>query len=194
MSKNWILAPETSKKYNSKKLNLLSSRSPLSKVMGILLFLIKSTLHSCFFFSPLWAPTLSYCCITIAYCFSFFIFCFSFLIFHFFLSVFQFSVFVFRFHFLFFVFRFSFSVFHFSFSFFVDVFWLLIFVFQFLIFAFCFSFSLFVFVCIVVLRQASSARRPSYYIILYKVCTPYNTMHVYLRIITSSSKVCWRFC
>ena len=43
-------------------------------------------------------------------------------------------------------------------------------------------------------RSGASVLAIRLYIILYKVCTPYNTMHVYLRIITSSSKVCWGFC
>ena len=154
---------------------------------------------------PLWTQTHSKCCFTIANYFSFFIFCFSFIIFHFLLSIFQFCIFL----------DFSISCFHFSIV--IFRFRILFPVFRFFIsvFAFCFTFFFFRFFCIVVLRQASSARRPSYlfaernvveraswqfayiilyYIILYKVCTPYNTMHVYLRIITSSSKVCWRFC
>ena len=47
--KKWILASQTSKKYNRQKWNLFSSSSPLSKVMSILLFLLNSSLFSWFF-------------------------------------------------------------------------------------------------------------------------------------------------
>ena len=139
------------KKMNRRKWNLLSSRSHQSKVMSILLFLIKSSLHSCFFFVTFVSTNSFLLLFYNRLLFFVFRFLFSFLIFHFLLFVFQFSVSVFRFHFLFFVYRFSFFVFHFSFSFFV-------FGFSFI----DFRFSLFIFFCIVVLRQASSARRPSF--------------------------------
>ena len=75
---------------------------------------------------------------------------------------FQLSVFFCRFHFLFFIFRFSFFVFRFSVFVFVFCFPFFVFWFRFLLFVFRFSLFVFFF-CIVVLRQASSARRPSLY-------------------------------
>ena len=75
---NWILAPQTSKNYNRQKLNLLSSRSVLSKVMSILLFLIKSSLHS-WFFCHLCGHQLNLTVVLqslILFRFSFFVFCF----------------------------------------------------------------------------------------------------------------------
>ena len=44
-SKNQILASETSKIHNSKKLNQLRTKSPLSKVMTILLFFVNLSLR-----------------------------------------------------------------------------------------------------------------------------------------------------
>ena len=71
----------------------------------------------------------------------------------------RFSSVVFIFYFSFLGFRFSFFDFQFSFSYLVFRFLFFDFVFCFLFFVFRFSF----FFCIVVLRQASSARRPSFY-------------------------------
>ena len=110
-----------------------------------------------------WAPTHSYL-FSIAFSFSFFNFrfqfCFSFrfklpfFAFPFLLFGFRFSSSFIIFHFKFFIFRFSvlfsFSVFCFSIF---DI------SFYFLFFVFCFQ----LFFSIVVLRQASSARRPSFY-------------------------------
>ena len=76
----------------------------------------------------------------------------------------MFFIFCFRFSSLFSVFHFKFFIFRSSFSLFVFRF--LFFVFRFMFFIFCFSFSLFIVrshFCIVVLRQASFARRPSLY-------------------------------
>ena len=101
ISKKWILAPKTSKKYNRQKWNLLSSRSPLSKIMSILLFLIKSSLFSWFFVTFVGTNS--------------------------FLLLFYYRQLFFALHFLFFDFNFSFfaflffqlSVFFLSFSFFI---------------------------------------------------------------------------
>ena len=52
-SKNQILAIETSKIHNSQKWNNLRTKSPLSKFMTILLFLVKSSLRIDYYFTYL---------------------------------------------------------------------------------------------------------------------------------------------
>ena len=68
----------------------------------------------------------------------------------------SFSLFIFHF------FRFSFFVFQFLVFVFVICFQFFVFWIRFLLFVFRFSLFVFIFFCIVVLRQASSARRPSF--------------------------------
>ena len=141
ISKKWILAPKTSKKYNRQKWNLLSSRSPLSKIMSILLFLIKSSLFSWFFVTFVGTNSFLllfyYRQLFFALHFLFFDFNFSFFAFLFFqLSVFFFIVFIFYFSFL----GFRFLIFSFRFRILFSVFWFLI-----VFFAFCFSFFAFLF-------------------------------------------------